>query len=157
MPERAAEDVLSGIIRIRLGDTITPLPVLAIKPNREWKALANDRLAGAFAEIEKPDANAASIAAFLSGMTDTQIELLYAYDQNGLLPGLEWVESNVTEAQLFSALLAVLAAAFPFVASVPEMLRSSPNLTEPLAKILSGRMSSAQPPTGGAPQQLKGN
>jgi hypothetical protein len=128
LPERTVDDVLQGIVRLTLGGQPVTLSVLPIRDNRAWKDRANNWLGAVLPQLEAPDATRASIIAFLSGMTEMQLELLYAYDKAGVLPDRGWVEEHATETELLVALLGVLAAAFPFVATALDVLRSAPDL-----------------------------
>lgn len=162
LPERTAEDVMAGMVRVTLGGRIHTLAVLPIGLNDAWKVRFNESFATVFAAMERPDANAGAIMSFLSGMTDVQIDLLMAYDVRyvgdtddtesaGQLPDIAWIRRHSTEPELLRAVLGVTAAAFPFAATIIEMLRESPDLqramTEAMASV--GSMNGSRPTTGG--------
>lgn len=157
MPEREAEDILAGIIRLRLGDRMIAMPVLPIGPAKAWKEQTNVAFGGLMAAVEAPNANAETILAFLSGQTDMQLDLLYAYDAKDALPDREWIEANATDAELLTALLGVLAAAFPLAATVIAILRTSPDLQTVFKLAFSGSTSFALPPTAGNQPTLSPN
>jgi len=123
LPERSSEDILAGRIRVTLGGQEHILPVRTIRENRAWKEQLRgqlDRVFGDFATLNNP----AAILARVSDATDAQIELVRAYDAGGVLPDLE----DVTEPELLRATFAVLAAAFPLLATAIDQLLDQPEL-----------------------------
>lgn len=134
LPSRDPEDVLAGRIRFALGDQMIELAVLPIRLNRTWKEKCSEQLSLALS-FARTDLDTAGLLNALSGMTDRQLDLLIAYDVDHQLPERDWIEDHATEAQALRAFLAVLAAAFPFVATVLAILLESGDLQAGIGKL----------------------
>lgn len=148
LPKRSVEDVFAGRVVLSLGGERVELAVLSIDDNEAWTRLFNERMNDTLASLE---ANASPIAvlAFLQGMPDLQIALIRAYDKHGILPEDAWLRSNATAPQLITALLGVLAAAFPLAATLIELARDSGDVQQLLREALVRSTSGRPAPTAG--------
>jgi len=125
MPERSVEDVLSGVIRLHLGQEEFALNVLVIEKADEWR----EHLTVAFGDVMTAlgeQTNVAGVFAFLGTHTPTMIELIRLYDVEEVLPDEAWIRSHANEPQVLRAFVLVLAACFPFLASALEILANNP-------------------------------
>lgn len=149
LPERLAEDVLAGRIRLVLGGQDYILPVRTIRENRAWREeMASELglLTGGLAGID----SAPAIMARLAGATDAMQRLLRAYDGGAVLPDLD----DATEPELLKAMFAVLAAAYPFAAAITDQLMSQPELWAMVMAEIRGTASSQ--PTSSPPAPTAG-
>jgi hypothetical protein len=162
LPERSAEDVLAGRIRVTLGtgkdQQKIDLPVLPIKPERAWKELLEKRLAELWDGLDvQPSPK--SVMNYLGQMTSVQLEVLHAYDRSGVLPDNDWLEEHALSTQLLSALLGATAAAYPFVETAIDAVRSQPTLMLEMVKsmrIAFSKSTSGSPPsTAGRPKRSR--
>lgn len=151
LPERSSEDVLAGRIPVSLGSgedlRVLALPVLAIRPERTWKALLEEKMQGLWSGLDR-QADVRAVMAYLGSAFDVQVELLRAYDRDGMIPDTDWLEEHATGAQLLSALLAIIAAAYPFLEAAMEMVRRNPQMVGSVIRQILTTVSS--PPTNGA-------
>jgi hypothetical protein len=165
LPPRSALDVIAARAQFQLGDRTVALPVLPIRKNRAWKEKLAEQVGLGLAFVGR-DTDAQGVLNALSGMTDVQLGLLTAYDQTGVLPDRDWIEDHVTEAQLLTAFLTVIAAAFPFVATPLVLLLESDDLQASLRRLIalpevqaamrrafSESTNGAQPSTAGLPDE----
>jgi hypothetical protein len=127
LPQRTAEDILAGVVRVTLGRQEYLLPVLPIERNEQWQQAENGALGPILAGLDEAGAEG---VAFLCRQAPTVYAQLMAYDALGIDPDLGRIEPVLppwdeirkvaTEAQVVSALLGVMAAAYPLAV---EMLR----------------------------------
>lgn len=151
LPERSAQDILAGRIRVTLGGEEFVLPSLTIAANDEWRERCSSELRtlfGAFESIESP----VGLLAWLDGTTDLQLRLLRAYDVGGVLPDDEWLRSHASPDAVLRAVLEVTAAAFPTFAVVLDMIVRNPSMIRTLIEAggSSRPTSGRRPSTGGA-------
>lgn len=141
---------MAEIIRVRLGVAANQrevvIPVLATRPNREWKAQFSAAFGGIVDQLAK-NADGSALLGLVAGMTDEQLRLLRAYDRSGALPPDEWIDDNATDAQILSAFLGVTAAAFPLADTLIQLVRESPDLQSVL-KLAYLRSTTSPPPSG---------
>ena len=158
LPERSAEDILTGRIRLTFGTGTdlreVVLPVLPINPNRDFIAALEKKGMQVFEAFEGVDTK--QVFAWLAGLTDEQIELLTAYDQQHVLPDAEWLADHATNYQVLSAFLGVCAAAHPLAAGVIDAMSESDRDQAISTMIASGLMSAFAPPTNTAPRSTAG-
>lgn len=147
LPERSSEDILAGRIRATLGGQEYILPVHSIRENRAWKALMQEHLNRIFGDFAALN-SAGAILARVSTATDSQMELVRAYDSGNVLPDLE----DVTEPELLKVTFAILAAAFPLLATAIDQLLDQPQL---LALVMAEFRTSSEP-TSSPPVPMAG-
>jgi hypothetical protein len=109
--ERDEEDVVRGVLRIRVGGEERLVPELKWRANREWQA----RLEAAMRALvgtpsDTPDG--------LRAMADAERDLVLAYDATGVLGDLE----DATEREVDDAYNRLVEVAFPLAASRTAML-----------------------------------
>jgi hypothetical protein len=114
-PTRSAEDILSGRVRLVIGEAVYDLPALPITKNRLWKEDIDTRLTLLIGGLDAAGTDTAAILTLLSAASDQLMDLLLSYDQSRVLPPREELEEVMTEAQLLSAVLEVWTAANPLV------------------------------------------
>lgn len=125
LPERSVEDVLAGVLRMKLGGTEFQVPVLVIEKADAWR----DQLAKDFAEVigaldSKTDP--AGVLSFMASQTPKMLSLLRLYDAGAALPDDEWLRRNATEPEVLRAFMLTLAASFPFIAAALDILAANP-------------------------------
>ena len=112
MADRTPEDLVFGVLRIPLGDTIKEMPTLKARWLPEWAVLFARPKGKPKALDEWTDRDADE--ALLSAKTvDRVIDLIVAYDRTGALGGREWLEENADPSQLKAALDQMVGNAFP--------------------------------------------
>lgn len=138
-PTRSAEDILSRVVRVKLGGQTYELSVRSIRANREWKANLDARFASLVAGLDAADDRVA-LFELLSHQVDDLIELLTAYDTAGVLPSrddIEGIEPDVS-VELVAAVREVWRAANPLVATgidrlTPTAPSSPPTSSQPVS------------------------
>lgn len=164
LPERSAQDILAGEVRIKLGrrrggaivlDSVCTylLPVLAIAPNRKWKAGLEDGLLSMLGVIEEAGDDFAGIMAAFKTATPQMLDALYAYDQAGLLPPREELEEYATDAEVLRATLEVWSAANPFAEVALSAMREAERKLPPTIGLPANDSST---PTNGARRSTAG-
>lgn len=161
LPERSAEDITAGRIRLTFGVAESARPVdllvLPINANRIWKERLEKALGGIWEGLDV--AEAPKIMAWLASQTDDMLALLEAYDAHHVLPERAWIEDNATDQQVLTAFLGVCAAAHPLAVSVIDALSSNSELMhltlQALSYAFSGRMNTAPASTGGSRKKSK--
>jgi hypothetical protein len=113
---RTSTDVLAGVVRLRLARREYVLPVLPIRPNREWKAELENNLVGLLAQVERSGDDLGAILAAFSTQTEPMLQALYSYDRTGVLPAREELEEQATDMEVLLATLEVWQVANPFAA-----------------------------------------
>lgn len=113
LPERSAQDVLSGRIRLSLGGQPYVLPVRSIAANREWKEQWDSTVGARIADI--PDDKPGEMFVALGEGADDLLTLLISYDHTGVLPSREALEQVATPPELLIGILEVWAAANPLL------------------------------------------
>ena len=162
LPHRSEEDKAAEIIRVTFGrgkeQKQYEIPVLATRPNRAWRKAFSDALGDVFANRDAGEAHdGLSITAVLMSLTDVQLTLLRAYDQQSVLPEGEWLEDNATDNQILNAFLGVTAAAFPFEVTLAEMVLANRQAWNVAMGELRARMSSSLRSTAGPRATSKPN
>src|SRR5689334_20863211 len=89
-PQRTADDILAGRVRIVLGHIAYDLPVLPRAAARRWKESLDLRFATLAARLEEADTT--EIMATLVEETDTMYDFLLSYDQSHILPSKDVVD-----------------------------------------------------------------
>lgn len=118
MTERSAEDLVTGVLRIAVGDSVREVPTLKARWIGEWSQsfAADDIEAKAIGEWTMDD-----FSRFAGESVDRLLDLVVAYDRTAALGGREWLAENADPAQLHAALVAMVGNAFP-LASDPTVL-----------------------------------
>src|SRR3954465_1590963 len=99
---RTEEDILAGVLHVKVGGVTKPLPTLKLRKAREWKVLVADTLS---TSVDGFDLNGTADMARLANTAGDQVlDLVLAYDQAGALGGREWLEDNADDAQLYQVL-----------------------------------------------------
>lgn len=129
LPTRSAEEILGGQVRVVLGRQEYFLPVLPIERNEAWQKSQDEALGPILTKLEDQQTDA-QVFAFLCSQAPVVYAQLVSYDVLGIEPELgriervlpEWAEARrtATEAQVISAFLGVMAAAYPLAV---ELLR----------------------------------
>lgn len=144
LPERSVEDVLSGVLTIRLGPSRFALKVLVIDKADEWRASFAEKGNHLLSGFGDNFASLTGGLAFMASQTPVMLELLHEYDADGVLPDDEWIRSHVSEPELIRAFMLVLAASYPFVATVLEILAANPDSL----KLVLQEFATSQPGSG---------
>lgn len=128
LPERTAEDIVSGIVRVRLGSAEYALPELAMEPTDAWAARLDDGLVGLLGLIDRLGTTAQLAPLFLQARSfeSELLDTLIAYDEQHVLPPKADLRKSVTHTQILFAVMGVWATtASPLGALVVEMVRQS--------------------------------
>lgn len=156
LPERSAEDVIAGRIRVRLGtgdeQVNIDLPVLPIRPERAWKELFERRLLDLWNGLDE-QATPKAVLAYLGESGDLQRELLRAYDKSGALPADDWIDEHAVSTQITSILLGAAAAAYPLVEAAIDTVRRDPRLVGEMIQTIRNALSKS---TNGVPASTVG-
>lgn len=162
LPERSAEDITAGRIRFTLGIAESArevdLSVLPINANRIWKERLEKALGGVWEGLDGI-ANPTAMLGWLAGTTESQVDLLQAYDARSVLPEAAWIYDNATDQQVLSAFLGVCAAAHPLAVSVIDAVSTNSELMHLALMALSSAFSvptnTVPPSTAGSPKKSK--
>jgi hypothetical protein len=162
LPERSAEDITAGRIRLTfgVGESARPVDlfVLPINANRAWKEKLEKTLGGVWEGLDGV-ADPSTMLAWLADQDTSMLDLLQAYDIHGVLPDKAWIEDHATNQQVLTAFLGVCAAAHPLAVSVIEAISSNSDLMRmaliALSSAFSAPTSSAPASTGGSPKRSK--
>jgi len=146
-PEAAATtttDPFDAIV-VRLGGIAKSMEPLSANANKAWKTAMGKRIGKEVAALKsRGEQDWAQLLALTADATDIQIELLVAYDKEGRLGGAKWIGENASEREIYRALKAVIAEAFPFLADAQQF----PTLLAQLLPAL-GISGNGPTPTGG--------
>lgn len=140
---RSEEEVLAGVIRVRVGASERSVPTLKIRQAREWKALVAAKLGANLDDFDLT--GTASLAALGNVASDLMLELVMAYDRTNALGDRDALEDQADDAQLYAILRTFLDVSFPFVhdlLAAMAQLRAAGTLVAPASN---GR---AAPPVG---------
>jgi hypothetical protein len=121
-PTRSAADILAGRIRVLLGGVIYELPVLSRAASRTWRETLDLRFIALSADLERAGDNAAEVLARLLAETDAMLDMLYAYDQTGVLPSRDLLEGTASDPEILHAVIEVWRAANPLAATLAETI-----------------------------------
>jgi hypothetical protein len=154
LPERSAEDILSGRVRLTFGDKQYELPVLKRGASRRWKEQIDARIIGLIGSLDASGDNIGAIVGILAGASDQLVELLRAYDETGVLPDPETLDEEASDIDILRAVLEVWAAANPLAALA--VVAATRSLKQPTpTNGLSPPSSSAPPSTAGRRRRSK--
>lgn len=155
LPERSAQDILAGRVRLTLGGQAFDLPALTIAQCDAFRARASAELGqlfGSFEAIESP----MQMVAWLGGTTDLQLAILRSFDLGGVLPDDAWVREHATPEAVLRAVFEVTACAFPpFAVALDLIVRNPAAITTLLEAGTAGSSrptSARRPTTAGAPE-----
>ena len=107
------EDILAGIMRVRIGGVEKALPTLKLRKARAWKEQVGEVLGTSLDGFELNGSADLAGLALVAG--DRMLDLVLAYDETGALGGREWLEDNADDAQVYAILRTLLDRSFPFV------------------------------------------
>jgi len=143
--ERSEEDILAGVLRVRVGSAVKTMPTLKLRQAAAWREKVTTTLSS---QLDGFNLNGTADLAGLAQLAAGQmLDLVLAYDQTNALGGRDWLEDNADDAQLYAILRACLDVSFPFVrdlAGAVALLRGViPGGTSPGARSTNGRL-----PTG---------
>lgn len=144
LPERSAEDVLSGRIRLRLGGQPYVLPVRSIAANREWKEEWDSTVGGRIKDI--PEDRPGDIFVALGEGADDLLTLLISYDNTNALPPRAEIEQVATPPELLMGILEVWAAANPLLGMALVDARTPPKHKGPGTHTRHSRRTSGSAP-----------
>ena len=138
---RTDEDILAGIIRVRLGREEVRVPTRTIAQAREWK----DTLGEAVGGIVTPDVTTtAGFTGLLGILGDRIATMVAAYDTSGQLT-VDRITATMDDAQVYATFRTMLEVSYPFVNDVRQALA----VLEPL--ISSGLSGLGTPMNGHSP------
>lgn len=164
LPERSAEEILSGELRVVLGRETYTLQVLTIASNRRWRNSLEGHFTRLLDTLDAAGDDMASVFAAFATATEQMLDALYAYDEardadgqatrHGALPPRDAVEELATDQEVMLATLGVWSVANPFAAVALSAMRSAePQLLRPTAATPTAGSST---PTSGAPASTAG-
>ena len=140
LPERSAEDIFAGRIRLSLGGAQYVLPTLTIEAEEKWLAGIDGRLGSLLSGVSSARDDPAMLLGVLSGATGQLLDVLYAYDQTGVLPPRARLVKTARSNALIRAVMEVWVAANP-LAGIALLGMRQTNGTSPAA-------TSEPPPNG---------
>lgn len=155
LPERSAEDIAAGRIRVTFGlqeaaQTVN-LYVLPIDANEQWVAQLNDTIGGVWESLAGVDTK--QLLVWLAQQTVPMLDLLDAYDLHKTLPNREWLRQHATNQQVLGAFLGVCAAAHPLAVGLIEAASTDSELLHEtlmaLARAFSAPTNTPRPSTAG--------
>lgn len=151
---RPAEDILSGVIRVKLGDKVYVLPVRSMRANREWLTDLDARTAMLLGQVDVSGDDLSRIYSLLAGQPDTLFDLLLSYDTAGVLPSRAEIEALEPDASLdlVAAVREVWRAANPLVGMAVAAATIGQSASDSSAPT-----SSSPPSTTGHPARSKRN
>ena len=114
LPERSMSDALAGRVQIVLGGQSYVLPVLSIEANEQFARSLSEPLSQRIADIPDDEPGRA-VEALASEGPRAMLDLLYAYDQTGVLPPREELVRVVRPHEVLISLLEVWVAANPLL------------------------------------------
>lgn len=136
LPERSAEDLIGGIVRVRLGSTEYVLPELPIDATDEWAARVDGGLAGLLGMIDELGDKSGLASVFLRAREweAELVDALKAYDRSDVLPDHARLRATVTHTQVLFAVMGVWATtASPLGALVVGAIRALPSTSDSTA------------------------
>ena len=86
IPERSAEDIFAGRVRLTFAGQVYELPTLVIEEEEKWLTRIDAQLAGILAGVSSSGEDYGAIVGLLTGAAPQLLDLLYAYDQTHVLP-----------------------------------------------------------------------
>jgi len=116
LPVRSAADILSGLITIVLGGIPYVISVLPRRASKEWLARLDARFDAVTKALDQAENDVPQILALLTAHTDYMIEMLRAYDVEGVLPDDDFIETYATDGEILAAMVEVWRAANPLAA-----------------------------------------
>src|SRR5688500_7345976 len=123
-PLRPDDQVAGGFIPVSVGGQMRNLPELKRHRNREWKALFQQTVGVTLSKSHDLE-DLEDVVQLISGTSDVQIDLLVAYDEQGVLGGRECLDTNATDREIYTAIKRVAAVAFP---EMPDLLTCMPQV-----------------------------
>jgi hypothetical protein len=149
LPERTAEDILEGVVRLRFGRPPTEyaVPVLSIAANRRWKAGLEAGLTGMLDAVEQAGDDMGAIMMAFSAASPQMLDALYVYDAAGVLPPRAELEEVATDMEVLLATLEVWTVANPFAELALGIMRGPAQVRLPS---LETPEPPSSPPTSGS-------
>lgn len=107
-PERTVDDVIHGVLRVRLGGETYVLPVRSIASNRRWVESLDAEMGVLLRAItDAGEDYGALTAALLAVGAEQLLDLVIAYDETGLLPPREDLEEITQPHQALMAVIGI--------------------------------------------------
>lgn len=133
LPERSAEDIVSGIVRIRLGEREYALPELPMEATDSWAASIDSSLVGLLGIVDKLGETSGLAPLFVRAreFEGELLDTLLAYDAEHVLPPREELRRIATHTQVLFAVMGVWATtASPLGALVLGIVRAVPTTSD---------------------------
>jgi hypothetical protein len=105
--ERSIEDVLAGRLRVVLGGKAFILPVRSIASNRRWVDSLDAKLSSLLATVSTSGDYATLVGAVESIEPENLLDLVIAYDEDGVLPARDELLELARPHELLQALKAI--------------------------------------------------
>lgn len=115
VPERSAEDIFAGRVRLTFAGTTYELPTLVIEKEEAWLASIDSQFGGLLNGLSQAGNNTGAMVALLSGSQDKLLDLLYSYDETHVLPARPALRKVARSHELIKAVMEVWVAANPLV------------------------------------------
>jgi hypothetical protein len=131
IPSRSVEEIVSGIVPVRLGSATYALPELSMAGTDAWAASIDGRLAGLLGAVDRLDSGGTIAQLFLvAKQFDAELlDTLIAYDTTGVLPERDELRANATHTQVLFAVMGVWATtSSPLAAAVLSIVRALPEI-----------------------------
>lgn len=163
LPERTADEILSGELRVYLGRRPYTLQVLSIAASRRWRNSLEGHFTRLLDTLDASGDDMGSVFAAFATATEQMLDALYAYDaaldaqgqptRPGALPPRDEVEEVATDQEVMLATLGVWSVANPFAAVALSALRTAElSLPQTLERLTDA----SSRPTNGAPASTDG-
>ena len=134
--ERSEEARAAGLLYPVIGGQVVELPVLRIRKAREWKKRLGEVEVEGEHDMDYP--------------IEVMLDLLVAYDVQGVLGSRDSVEDRATDREVYDAFREVMAATFPFVPR-PESILTDDFTRKVVASLyLRGSSTSGRSVNGGS-------
>lgn len=98
-PVRSADDIVSRVARVTLGGQEYALRIRSIAANREWRRNLDERTTGLLDKL-KDGTSPGQVYMLLAGRLDDLLDMLLAYDADGVLPTRDEIEAIDPDASL---------------------------------------------------------
>jgi hypothetical protein len=110
---RSEDDILAGVLRVRLGKEEKTIRELYIEELDEWKKLFAASISG----LDQLDSGSpGQLGQLMNAGGNTVLDLVLAYDKEEVLGGRDWIRKHASERQVYQVFRGLLDEAFPFIA-----------------------------------------
>lgn len=117
-PARSEDEIFAPggpTVVLVLGGVRKTIRQLPARTNEAWKKQLAETVGAKFLG-KGPLDDVDKLSTAFAGLTDAQVELLVAYDEDGRLGGADWILDHAAASEIWTAFKEVLIAAFPFLA-----------------------------------------